>query len=315
MADAEKKQALDGRRANMFYMSPAALTIIGVDTDDGADHPLWRKPGAEPDIAELEASMRTIGQIEPVVVRKDGDGTPVVVEGRTRTLAARRIDGFEVSVVLIRGDEATASTIAAAANHVRRTESAIALADDAAHLSRLGKSPAEIAPALGLTGEAGVRKVRELLKLADVSTPVRKAVLDGEMSPSAAAALSGLKRADQVEALEKIRAEGAAPAAGKPRKAKATVARAKAAAAGKTGKAAAPTPLSRHELADMFKALSPNGIATSPLYKVDPLSVLIGARAALAIALNAPVPGSLEADAVLTITTAITEAKRAEGKS
>lgn len=303
MADAEKKQALDGRRANMFYMSPAALTIIGVDTDDGAAHPLWRKPGAEADIAEIEASMRAVGQIEPVVVRKDGDGTPVVVEGRTRTLAGRRIDGFEIAVILIRSDEATAATIAAAANHVRRVESAIVLADDAARLSRLGKSPAEIAPSLGLTGEAGVRKVRELLKLADVSTPVRKAVMDGEMSASAAAALSGLKRADQVEALEKIRAEGTAPAAGgKPKKAKATVARVKAEAARQSGKAPSAEAAKPLTQAQMMRAR--DALRTMPVQDGEVRHHIAGALVGISIAIGlkaGPVPTTGTAGAIAKI--------------
>jgi hypothetical protein len=35
------KQALDGTRINAFGMEPKDLVIVGFDTDDGPEHPLW----------------------------------------------------------------------------------------------------------------------------------------------------------------------------------------------------------------------------------------------------------------------------------
>jgi hypothetical protein len=217
---AEKKQALDGRRLNMFGMDPDDLVIIGRDTDDGPEHHLWRKTAREaPDPGKI-ASIMEVGIIQSVTVQKlkraDGKIITAVVAGRGRVIAAREAKkrGWEgdVPCVPIRGDEATALGIAATENAVRRPPDALELADDAVRLSNLGWDPDRIGARLGLKAS----RVRELLKVQELAAPVKKAIAEGTVSVTAAAALHGLEKEEQLSALESLKT--VAPAGEKPQK-------------------------------------------------------------------------------------------------
>lgn len=264
---AEKKQALDGRRGNMFWMDPCDLVIIGRDTEDGREHPLWRSTATEDADPTMVASIRAFGVIVPITLRK-ANGVVAVTAGRGRTIAARYINErlqpgespVEVPCILVTTDEVTAGAMAAAENHVRRIESPLVLADDAARLKTAGKSDADIAAALGVK----IPRLRELLKLTDVAAPVRRAVEQGAISTSAAAALAGLPREQQIADLAELKESAAAKG-----KKKVTVKAAKAAKAKATGKAAAPVGMSRAEVKEAAGELTAYGIATSPKGKLS----------------------------------------------
>jgi ParB family chromosome partitioning protein len=81
-------QAIAGRRLNAFAVDPDNLIIIGLDTDDGPEHPLYDERVKLPLDESTVLNIMAIGVKEPVLVRKT-DGNPEVVDGRRRTMHAR----------------------------------------------------------------------------------------------------------------------------------------------------------------------------------------------------------------------------------
>lgn len=82
------KQAVDLPRQSMFSADPASLVIVGYDTDDGQDHPLWDPSCSDEPDETLAESLGAHGQLQPIVIRKNGERLEVVA-GRGRTKAAR----------------------------------------------------------------------------------------------------------------------------------------------------------------------------------------------------------------------------------
>lgn len=223
----EKKQALDGRRMNMFGMDPDDIIIVGRDTEDGPEHPLWRKTATEAPDPSKVASIKSIGVISPVALMKvevtiKGKKVKVaaVSAGRGRVVAGREAkrhgwDG-EVPCVVLQGDEGTQLAIGAAENAVRRAPDPLEQADDVVRLSNMQWSAAKIAGHLGMTQN----RVRDLLKVVETAAPVRKMVEQGLMSASAAADLADLPREQQLEAVAAVKESLGTGAAGdKPRRA------------------------------------------------------------------------------------------------
>ena len=68
------KQALEGQRLNAFGMDPDKLTIIGLDTDDGPEHPLYDERVRLPLDESFVKNVKVYGVIEDVIVCKDADG-------------------------------------------------------------------------------------------------------------------------------------------------------------------------------------------------------------------------------------------------
>ena len=68
----------------------------------------------------IMASYKEFGQVKPVVVRKNGDGTLTVIAGNHQVEACRRLGWSEVAVVEFDGDDARAIAFALADN--RTTE-------------------------------------------------------------------------------------------------------------------------------------------------------------------------------------------------
>src|SRR5210317_1175692 len=88
-AKPKKKQAIDGRRINSFALDPYKLTIVGHDTDDGPEHPLYDERIKLPLEQSMIANFRALGVKNPIRVHKTSDGKLIVVDGRRRVLHAR----------------------------------------------------------------------------------------------------------------------------------------------------------------------------------------------------------------------------------
>lgn len=209
------KQALDGVRLNAFAMDPEALVIIGLDTDDGPEHPLHdvriKLVLDEP----LIRNIMVYGVLEPVLVTKVGD-RPCVVDGRQRVRASREAskrlvaegkEPLRVPVMVVRGDDATLFGVAVSANENRTDDGPMEKAKKTQRFLSMGKTEKEAAVAFGVT----VQTIGNWMKLFSLDGSVRKAVANGELSASAAIQWADLSVEKQREALVELKTNGAKP--------------------------------------------------------------------------------------------------------
>lgn len=209
----------DGTRRSYFVFDPDEVVIIGLDTKDGPEHPLFdgesNAHAAEKDAANI-ANVRTFGVLEPILFERDGDRI-LVVDGRTRTRWARaaaklqRAAGEEVLVVPglpKRGDGAMLYGISRAANTHRPDDTPLQNARNAQRLMDMGRSEAEVAVAFGVTPQT----MKHWLALLQLDPKVQRAVERG-MAVGAAAPLAKLSKADQVAKLAELEAAGDKPTA------------------------------------------------------------------------------------------------------
>lgn len=232
------KQALAGKRLNAFAMDPSELTIIGLDTEEGDDHPLWDERIELPLMEPMILNIMAIGVKQSVTVRKDGDRV-LVVDGRQRVRHAREanrrlLERGEPTVLVParveKGSDDLLDQIAVSLNEQRQQDSLIAKARRSKRmLDRNGDDYGAVAIAFGVTTQT----IRNWQKLLDTSPKVQKYVEEGRLSPSAATQLSALSRKDQEAELDKITENGSK---------RATTARAaRSARSKKNGKRSAPT--------------------------------------------------------------------------
>lgn len=207
------KQAIPGKRSNLFRVDPSDLTIVGLDTEHGeGDHPLW-DPRVELPVEEgLVRNVMVYGVIDPIKVRKEGEEI-IVVDGRQRLRAAREAnerlaaEGKEellVPVVVKRGDDAFMFGVMVSANENRQDDDILAKANKASRMLAMGKDNKEVAIAFGVTEQA----VRNWLAMLELHPEVIEKVKNGSIAASAAAKLAPLGRDEQVEALAEIEQEG-----------------------------------------------------------------------------------------------------------
>lgn len=226
------KKALNASRLNAFAMDPTDLTIVGYDTEDGPEHPLW-----DDRVEKLESTMYSDfvdsiieqGVLQPVRVRKNGEVVEVVV-GRRRTLGARlankrlaEVGGESVKVptMLYRGKDTSAQSAVLIENEQRVNDSPLVLARKIARLEqradmRTAAKAAGVSPA----------EAKRLLRLLDLADPVAEMVDDGRLRAATALTLLDLPR-DEQTMLAKTFADAkttiaAAKAQAKERKAKAS---------------------------------------------------------------------------------------------
>lgn len=196
-------------RGDRFFFDPETLVIIGLDTKDGPEHPLYderAKLDADP---AMVATIKMFGVIEDVVVRKNGD-TLEVLDGRQRVKNARAAnkelkkegkDLVRVPVTIRKGDDIEAAGVGLVTNEVRTADSPLIKAKKAQRMLDKGAEKAYIAACLGVKQVA----LNSLLALLDLDVTVQRAVDAGELSASAASKLVGLKREEQKEKLAELK--------------------------------------------------------------------------------------------------------------
>jgi ParB family chromosome partitioning protein len=202
------KQALEGVRGNLFNMEPESLTIIGLDTKDGPEHPLYDPRIKLPLKEEMVLNIMHLGVFEPVLVRKNGAQVEVV-DGRRRVMHAREAnarlkkagsEGLLVPTVSKRGDDGHVFSISVSANEQRLDDTPMAKADKLRRMLDLGKSEDDAAVAFGVSKVA----IKQWLKLLDLSAYVKNKVDKAEISASAAAKFADLSHDEQKEAVDKL---------------------------------------------------------------------------------------------------------------
>lgn len=202
------KQAIDGRRLNAFAVNPENLVIIGLDTEDGPEHPLYderaKLPVSEPFLLNIMAK----GVKQAVSVQKDGNRV-LVVAGRQRVKAAREANRrfkkqgetpMLVPCFVERGSDGDMMGTMIAENAHREGDSPLVCAKKAQRMLDRVKSEEEVALAFGVS----VQRIKQWLTILDLSPKVKKAVDDGVVSAQAASALATLERAAQDEKLDEL---------------------------------------------------------------------------------------------------------------
>lgn len=201
-------QAFDAKRFTGWWLPPDEIVIIGLDTKDGPEHPLYHArihlPLDEQQIANIDAH----GIIQPVQVRKNG-GVAEVVAGRQRVRMARVVnerriarDGRKAVLVLVpvvkaEGDDKILSARSYSENAVRTNDDVIEEAKNMARLKAQGYTEKEVAVHFGCSHSVVLKR----LGLLELAAPVIKAVQSGKIAPTMALGLKGLSHDEQKKKL------------------------------------------------------------------------------------------------------------------
>lgn len=88
-------QAYDGKRMQAFLVGADEVVVVGLDTDDGAEHPLYDERVKDPVDEATVQSVMALGVLQPITVRKSGASTFECVMGGAagRARCARRTGG------------------------------------------------------------------------------------------------------------------------------------------------------------------------------------------------------------------------------
>lgn len=215
------KQALEGTRLNAFGMDPNDLVIIGHDTKDGPEHPLFDERANLPLSEEMVNNIMFQGVLETVLVRKNGDAVEVVA-GRQRVKNAREANKrlkkqgsteIRVPVMVRKGDDSALLGVSISENEVRRDDTPSIKAEKLTRYLATGRSEQEAAVTFGVS----VQTIKNWSKMADLDVKVRNAVDAGKIPASAAWNLAGLSREDQRAELDKLLVNGKATVKGTQR--------------------------------------------------------------------------------------------------
>lgn len=139
-------------------------------------------------IAELAASLKSTGLIQPIVVKKVGDRYQLIA-GERRWRAAK-LAGFETVPAIVRDVDAfTQAQMALIENIQREDLNPIDRAESyRALISQLGLTQAELATRLGEDRSS----IANYLRLLELAEPVRNLLRDGKLSTGHAKLLAGV---------------------------------------------------------------------------------------------------------------------------
>ena len=147
-----------------------------------------RRRFAEKDMAELAASIRTQGVIQPLLVRKDGEGYELVA-GERRLRAAKMADLSQVPVVIKDISQTEMLEMAIVENIQREDFNPIEEAD-AYHrlMTEFGLTQDQAAARVGKSRSA----VANFLRLRQLEDAIQKSIVEGQISMGHARALLAL---------------------------------------------------------------------------------------------------------------------------
>ena len=172
------------------------LPIGDIEPDRGQP----RTKFTEEALAELEASIREFGVLQPLLVRPMSDGSYKIVAGERRWRAARRAELTEVPVIIKSLTDAEAAAIALIENLQREDLNPI---EEAAGIKKLieeyGYTQEEASEKLSKSRPA----ITNALRLLSLPKDVLKMVEDGVISAGHARALLGLEDEQQISDISK----------------------------------------------------------------------------------------------------------------
>jgi ParB family transcriptional regulator, chromosome partitioning protein len=192
----------NAQRGTIFMVEPMELTIIGLDTDDGPEHPLYDERIHLPLDLGLAANIGEHGVMHNVIVRKNGERLEVVA-GRQRVRAARHINEqhAQSGLPLVRvptavrkpRSEGDALSMLVSENANRRSDDPITRAKYAQRLADFGHLPEEIALQFGCSAS----HIKNLLALLTLAPRVQKAVASEKLSYTVALTVLDLPHEEQ----------------------------------------------------------------------------------------------------------------------
>jgi len=220
MAEKRRRTALPGPRKNLHMMDPDELTLIGLDTKDGPEHPLYdpRVHNEPPEwmiISVMDDGILENVEVRKVIVNKGKERYEIVI-GRKRVRAAREANkrlakkGSELRVLvptmLAKDDDLALFSHMVIENELREGTDVLQKAELAARMRRMGADDEMIAKKFGVTPQTARNwdNVNSLCK--EVKTSIRK----GEISAHAAAKLSDFSSEEQVKQLKELKTEAKA---------------------------------------------------------------------------------------------------------
>lgn len=212
---AKKERADQAGRRSYFMFDPDECIVIGHDTKDGPEHPLYDERIKLPLDEGLVRNIQVYGVIEPIIFSRDGEKI-LVVAGRRRVLHAReakkrQLKAGEVAVqvpaIPKRGEDVYLFGVSRSENALRTNDGPLTNARNAQRMLDMGSSEAEIAVCFGVKPQT----VKDWLTLLGLSTKVKNAVAKNVLSPTAAASLAKLSKEEQDTHLDEMLAQGAKP--------------------------------------------------------------------------------------------------------
>ncbi len=152
-------------------------------------------------IAELAASIKTNGVIQPIVVRPASDGKYELIAGERRWRAARLAEQATVPAIVREASDAEALELALVENLQRQDLNAIERAVAyQRYTEAFGASPEQLAARLGESRANVVNYMRLLSLVADVRTMIER----GELGMGQARALAGVSDPQRQLAIAKL---------------------------------------------------------------------------------------------------------------
>jgi len=209
-------QAFKAPRTNVFHVDPNELVIVGGDgpndtdknDEDGNLHFLYDERVEIPLNEAFVANVMSLGVKKNVIVHKIGE-RGYVVDGRQRVRAARAANRklaemgeptLRVPIVAQKGEESLLMAIGVSTNEFNHEDSPLNKARKAQRLRDRGLTDEEIATTFGVSTKA----ISNWEKMLSLSAPVKKAVVSGQVSASAAAQLHDLPAAEQKAQLDAL---------------------------------------------------------------------------------------------------------------
>lgn len=194
--------AARGQGGDPSPVAPAAPTpwrVVPLDAITPNPHQP-RRTMSEQSIADLAASLKTNGLIQPVVVRAI-DGAYQLIAGERRFRAARVAGLTEIPVIVREADAYAQAQMALVENIHREDLNPIDRAQAyGEHMTRLGLTQAELAARLGEQRSS----VANFLRLLDLCPPVRLLVQENKLSLGHAKVLAGVADVAEQERLANV---------------------------------------------------------------------------------------------------------------
>jgi len=191
-------------RADLFSMDPEQIVIP-------TEGPLFDERSALPVDENLVRNIMFYGQLQPIIVRKNG-GMIEVVAGRQRLKAILEINRrarergektMKIQVRLSHGNDADHYGMMISENEIRLADPPLVKAEKARRLLKFGWTVQDIATTFGVQPRA----VEEWLSLTDVAPEVREAIQAGEIAAGVGVALANIPREQQAAKLAEMKAE------------------------------------------------------------------------------------------------------------
>jgi len=205
MSDKQRNKEFRGQ-----LVDPDDLVIIGLDTKDGTEHPLY-DPRIKLSISDQEvASIAFYGVREPVTVRRN-DGRLEVVDGRQRVRRARLVkaeqikrgeDPIKVPCLFEKGSDADLFALSRTLN-THKADGPMTTAQNVQRMMALGKTIGEVA----LAYQCSEQTIRNYQAMLDLAPDVIAAMVADEISSTTAIQLASLPKADQSAVLADLKAE------------------------------------------------------------------------------------------------------------